>query len=187
MRNGKKYILSHFGLDWNENDPIIVFCNAFERDQTNYLLNWLSKKGIERIPPTFRVCSFEALVSALLRRIGVGDFAHQSVREQLRRPVYTLQVKERCVYHDSLAIQYCSRAINHGFSLFLDGFVRERFIQILPNEYHFEQPRINVHSEQSISNTSVHSINDSLSSTIIRKNHGLQSLTQVHPEKVRNE
>ena len=162
---------------------MIVFCNAFERDQTNYLLNWLVKKGIESIKPTFRVCSFEALVAALLRRIGIGDFAHQSVREQLRRPVYTLQVKDRCVYHDSLAIQYCSRAINHGFSLFLDGFVRERFIQALPLHYHIDQTcpitQEAMHFIESASETPTLSEIDSLSSTFIGKKQGLRSLTQT--------
>ncbi|CAF2809825.1 unnamed protein product, partial [Rotaria sp. Silwood2] len=33
--------------------------------------------------PLFRICSFEALVAAILRRLDIGDFAHQSVREQL--------------------------------------------------------------------------------------------------------
>lgn len=144
--------------------------------------------------PVFRVYSFEALVSALLRRIGIGDFAHQSVREQLRRPVYTLQVKDRCVYHDSLAIQYCCRAINHGFSLFLDGFVRERFIQILP-----EYAPIATHDTyltkdlmtqtRSISNESILSAIDSISSKFIEKQKGLRILTQqrtVEEEKVRH-
>lgn len=171
---------------------MIIFCNAFERDQTNYLLNWLVKKGIEPIQPTFRVCSFEALVAALLRRIGIGDFAHQSVREQLRRPVYTLQVKDRCIYHDSLAIQYCSRAINHGFSLFLDGFVRERFIQALPMDYHIDQIGLvtqkSMHLVESTSVTPTLSEIDSLSSTFIGKKQGLRSLTQTMPQnKVRDQ
>lgn len=158
---------------------MIVFCNAFERDQTNYLLNWLVKKGMESYQTTFRVCSFEALVAALLRRIGIGDFAHQSVREQLQRPVYTLQVKDRCVYHDSLAIQYCSRAINHGFSLFLDGFVRERFVQALPLDYHLDRIcLVNQESIESTSQTPTLSEIDSLSSTFIGKKLSLRSLTQ---------
>jgi hypothetical protein len=100
-----------------------------------------------------------------------------------------LQVKERCVYHDSLAIQYCCRAINHGFSLFLDGFVRQRFIQALPE--HLRDETINgyltkisptndhfLHQTKSISSESTPSGIDSISSTYIEKKKGLRLLTQ---------
>ena len=123
-------------------------------------------------------------VVAILRRLGFGDYAHQSVREQLRRPVYTLQVKERCVYHDSLAIQYCSRAINHGFSLFLDGFVRQRFIQKLPEQTQIETTDkystkiMPMYQTRSVSNESTASGIDSISSTFIEKHKGLRILTQ---------
>jgi hypothetical protein len=175
-------------VDSSSKDPIIIFSNAFERDQTTYLLNWLVSKGIDNnkqtSKPLFRVYSFEALVAAILRRLGIGDFAHQSVREQLRRPVYTLQVKDRCIYHDSLAIQYCSRAINHGFSLFLDGFVRQRFIQSLPEHTTNTSltkisPTNNLmYQTKSISNESTPSGIDSISSTFIEKHKGLRILTQ---------
>jgi hypothetical protein len=129
-------VLSESVFNVSSQEPIMIFCNAFERDQTTSLLNWLASKETESDEqdrkPQFDIYSFEALVAALLRRLGHGDFAHQSVREQLRRPVYTLQIKERCVYHDSLAIQYCSRAINHGFRLFLNDFIRQRFVELLP-------------------------------------------------------
>ncbi|CAF2879332.1 unnamed protein product [Rotaria sp. Silwood2] len=174
------------------NEPIIVFCNAFERDQTTYLLNWLvSKDNIDEeqsARPSFRVCSFEALVAAILRRIGIGDFAHQSVREQLRRPVYTIQVKERCIYHHSLAIQYCCRAINHGFSLFLDGFVRQRFMKSLSEHVQNEITDKNLrklspinsfmYDIKSISNESTSSVIDSISTTYIEKHKNLRVLTQ---------
>lgn len=159
-------------MNGSSNEPIVVFCNAFERDQTSYLLDWLASKAVHRTKPVFRVCSFEALVPALLRRLGLGDFAHQSVREQLRRPLYTLQIKERCIYHDSLAIQYCCRAINHGFSLFLDGFIRERFIHIVSKDMRAravlatKNPREEgpiVGAESSASNT------DSISSVYMEK------------------
>ncbi len=154
-------------------------------------MNWLVTKGTNEVQqaskPVFRVYSFEALVAAILRRIGTGDFAHQSVREQLRRPVYTLQVKDRCVYHDSLAIQYCCRAINHGFSLFLDGFVRQRFIQALPEHIQTDKnltkilPMYNfIHPAKSVSNESTPSCIDSISSTFIDKQKGLRFLTQQH-------
>ena len=173
-------------------EPVIIFCNAFERDQTIYLLNWLVSKGNtnsqQSSKPLFRVCSFEALVVAILRRLGTGDYAHQSVREQLRRPVYTLQVKERCVYHDSLAIQHCCRAINHGFSLFLDGFVRQRFIQALPAYIHDGAsgehlskilPAINLtYQAKSVCSDSTRSGLDSISTTYIEKRKGLRLLTQ---------
>ena len=117
-------------------EPIVIFSNAFERDQTMYLMNWLvskSNKNKQQLAkPVFHVCSFEALVTAILRRLDLGNFAHQSVREQLHRPVYTIQIKERCPYHDILAIQYCCRAINHGFRVFMDEFIRQRFIQKFP-------------------------------------------------------
>ncbi|CAF4453551.1 unnamed protein product, partial [Adineta steineri] len=147
------------------------------------------KDETQAIKPLFRVFSFEALVSAILRRLDIGDFAHQSVREQLRRPVYTLQVKERCIYHDSLAIEYCSRARNHGFSLFLDGFIRQRFIQTLPEDVQAEimadksliknLPTDDfIHRENSICNESILSGMDSISSTFIQRRKGLRTLTQ---------
>jgi len=121
---------------------IIIFCHAFEREQTKYLLNWLASKAnrSSRKKVIFEIYSFEALVVAVLRRLGIGDYAHQSVREQLHRPVYTLQIKERCVYHQSLAIQYCARVINNGFRLFLDDFVRQRFLDLLPEEKSIVEP-----------------------------------------------
>ena len=133
--------------------------------------------------------SFEALVAALLRRLRIGDFAHQSVREQLRRPVYTLQVKERCVYHDSLAIQYCCRAINHGFSLFLDGFIRDRFLQALPEHVQVQATDKHVlkaqpmnrfaHEASSVDEETAPSAIDSISSTFLERQKGLRRLTQV--------
>ncbi|UJR14843.1 hypothetical protein I4U23_001828 [Adineta vaga] len=177
--------------DSTTTEPIIIFCNAFDRAQTKYLLEWLvSKDDTQSVKSSFRICSFEALVAALLRRLGIGDFAHQSVREQLRRPVYTLQVRDRCVYHDSLAIQYCCRAINHGFSLFLDGFVRERFIQALPehartktmDKNSIRAPIVNtsIHDAHSISVETTPSGIDSISSTYVEKHKvGLRRLTQI--------
>ncbi|CAF1115518.1 unnamed protein product [Rotaria sp. Silwood1] len=193
-----KRVIGDSIVDSSTNKPVIVFCNAFERDQTTYLLNWLVSKGNNDIEqsskPSFRVYSFEALVAALLRRIGIGDFAHQSVREQLRRPVYTIQVKERCIYHDSLAIQYCCRAINHGFSLFLDGFIRQRFIQSFSEQVQNEITNKNLqklspinsfmHEIKSISNESTSSIIDSISSTYIEKHKTLRVLTQPQKTKV---
>ncbi|CAF1147389.1 unnamed protein product [Adineta steineri] len=185
-----KRVIGDSIIDSSTTEPIIVFCNAFERMQTDYLLKWLaSKDETQAIKPLFRVFSFEALVSAILRRLDIGDFAHQSVREQLRRPVYTLQVKERCIYHDSLAIEYCSRARNHGFSLFLDGFIRQRFIQTLPEDVQAEimadksltkiLPTDDIiHRENSICNESILSGMDSISSTFIQRRKGLRTLTQ---------
>ncbi|CAF2981178.1 unnamed protein product [Rotaria socialis] len=187
-----KRVIGDSVVDSAATEPIIIFCNAFERDQTTYLLNWLvSKDELNRktsSKPLFRIFSFEALVAAILRRLGFGDYAHQSVREQLRRPVYTIQVKERCVYHDSLAIQYCCRAINHGFSLFLDGFVRQRFIQSFSQHVQAESidknlikslPTNNCMDDvQSISNVSVPTAVDSISSTFIEKQNKLSVLTQ---------
>ncbi|CAF1272059.1 unnamed protein product [Rotaria sordida] len=187
-----KRVIGDSIVDSSINEPIIIFCNAFERDQTTYLLNWLVSKGNnneqQSSKPLFRICSFEALAAAILRRLGIGDFAHQSVREQLRRPVYTMQVKERCIYHDSLAIQYCSRAINHGFSLFLDGFVRQRFIESFSSHVQNEiidknlsklSPINNIMYEiKSMSNESILSGIDSISSTYIEKQKNLRVLTQ---------
>jgi hypothetical protein len=92
------------------------------------------------------------------------------------------------VYHDSLAIQYCCRAINHGFSLFLDGFVRQRFIHVLPKHIQVEtsdkyltkiSPVNNfIHQAKSISDESTPSGIDSISSTYIDKRKGLRLLTQ---------
>ena len=145
-------------------DSELVFCNAFERDQTVYLLKWLASKDVHQSTVTFRVCSFEAFVCAVLRRLGLGEYAHQSVREQLRRPIYTLQVKDRCIYHDSLAIQYCCRAMNHGFSLFLDGFVRERFAE----QIHLPTA-ITIKRSPSPSIQSMSSVVDSISSLYLDK------------------
>ena len=138
--------------------------------------------------PLFYVCSFEALVVAILRRLDIGDFAHQSVREQLHRPVYTIQVKERCAYHDSLAIQYCCRAINHGFCRFLDGFIRQRFIQALPeqiqnetsNQTLSEIPPTNsfLHDEKRTNNNSTSLEIDSINSIYIEKQRGLHLRAQ---------
>jgi len=92
------------------------------------------------------------------------------------------------VYHDSLAIQYCCRAINHGFSLFLDGFVRQRFIHVLPKHLQVETndkylTKISptnsfIHQAKSISDESTPSGIDSISSTYINKHKGLRLLTQ---------
>jgi hypothetical protein len=92
------------------------------------------------------------------------------------------------VYHDSLAIQYCCRAINHGFSLFLDGFVRQRFIHVLPKHLQVETndkylTKISptnsfIHQAKSISDESTPSGIDSISSTYINKKKGLRLLTQ---------
>lgn len=163
----------------------MIFCNAFERDQTTSLLNWLASKEVESDEhdrkPQFDIYSFEALVAALLRRLGHGDFAHQSVREQLRRPVYTLQIKERCVYHDSLAIQYCSRAINHGFRLFLNDFIRQRFVELLPESVRQElvqktttsqllESRLHATDQaSSVNNLSTPSVKDSISSIFVEQ------------------
>ncbi|CAF0817067.1 unnamed protein product [Adineta ricciae] len=178
-------------VDTSTIQPIVIFCNAFDRAQTTYLLKWLASKDETQVQkPSFRVCSFEALVAALLRRLGIGDFAHQSVREQLRRPVYTLQIKDRCIYHDSLAIQYCCRAINHGFSLLLDGFVRERFIQKLPEHIQIKltetksaqtlKPDNVKHEAHSVSDNTTSSVDDSISSTYLEKHRGgLRRLTQL--------
>ena len=165
-------------------EPIMIFCNAFERDQTTYLLNWLASKDPESDEPgrkpRFDVYSFEALVAALLRRLGHGDFAHQGVREQLRRPVYTLQIRDRCVYHDSLAIQHCSRAVNHGFRLFLNDFIRQRLVELLPESVRQEinqntasqlsQSRIATADQaSSVNRPSTPSVKDSISSIFIEQ------------------
>ncbi|CAF1429170.1 unnamed protein product, partial [Didymodactylos carnosus] len=120
-------------------EPITVFCSAFEREQTKWLLNWLYEKGTNTTIPTtrrlFRVLSFEALVAAILRRLDtMNRINHQSVREMLARPVYTLQIKERCGYHATLAIGHCSRVKNYSFVYLLNDFLHDRLIQCLKNQ-----------------------------------------------------
>ena len=101
-----------------------------------------------------------------------------------------MQIKDRCIYHDSLAIQYCSRAINHGFSLLLDGFVRARFIQKLPEHAQIKLAETKSaqtlktdnakHEAHSISDDTAASVDDSISSTYLEKHRGgLRRLTQL--------
>lgn len=123
-----------------QENPKLVFCNAFERERTLSLLNWLLDKAsnlssnFDKEDFQFSVCSFESLVVFLLETFDLGKFSPQIVREQLQRPLYTFQIKQRCLFHETLGIHHCSRTVNHAFRSFLDAFIRSRFLEQFSNK-----------------------------------------------------